>query len=84
MSPLYYFRSSSLSDLHGFTDDGSGRKLPAEKGPWRLLRIVAPDEGWTSVAEIDAVRAGIHANGFFLTEHTGELTFTEAAVRPGD
>jgi hypothetical protein len=78
---LYYFRSSS--GLHGFTDDKTGAKLPVEQGPWRLVRSVAPDEGWTPAAEIDAVRAGIRANGFFLADGPSELTFDEAPVKPG-
>jgi hypothetical protein len=84
MSPtLYYFRSSSRSDLHGFTDDESGAKLPAEQGPWRLVRRVVPQEGWTAAAEMDAVRAGIHANGFFLADAPGALAFDEPPVKPG-
>ena len=83
MSPLYYFRSSARSDLHGFTDDETGGKLPAEQGPWRLVRSVVPQEGWTAAAEIDAVRAGIHANGFFLADASGELVFDEPPIQPG-
>jgi hypothetical protein len=83
VAPLYYFRSSSRAGLHGFTDDASGAKLPAEHGPWRLVRAVVPDEGWTAAAGIDAVRAGINANGFFLADGPGELTFDEPPVKPG-
>jgi hypothetical protein len=83
MSPLHYFRSSSRPDLHGFTDDASGAKLPPEEGPWRLVRAVVPEEGWTAAAEIDAVRAGIHANGFFLADAPGELAFNEPPIQPG-
>jgi hypothetical protein len=83
MAPLYYFRSSSRADLHGFTDDASGVRLPQERGPWRFVRAVAPDEGWTPAAEIEAVRAGVRANGFFLADAPGELTFDERPVKPG-
>jgi hypothetical protein len=48
------------------------------------VRAVAPDEGWTPAAEIEAVRAGVKLNGFFLADWPGELTFNEAAVKPGD
>jgi hypothetical protein len=84
MSRLYYFRSASKPDRHAFTDDEAGAKLPADEGPWRFVRTVAPDEGWTPAAEIEAVRAGVKLNGFFLADWPGDLTFNEAAVKPGD
>ena len=84
MTTFSYFRSQSRSDLHAFTDDASGAKLPAEQGPWRLVRTVDPQEGWTPAAEIEAVRAGIRINGFFLADAPGDLAFDEAPVKPGD
>ena len=84
MSRLYYFRSASEPDRHAFTDDQAGARLPPDEGPWRLVRAVAPDEGWTSAAGIEAVRAGVRINGFFVVESAGELAFDEAAVKPGD
>ena len=84
MSPLYYFRSDSRADLHAFADEASGARLPPEQGPWRLVRTVDPQEGWTGAAEIDAVRAGIRLNGFFLADAAGDLVFDEAPVKPGD
>ena len=84
MSTLYYFRSSSGSGLHGFAGDRSGARLPPEDGPWRFVREVDPATGWTAAAEIDAVRAGIHANGFFLADTPGNIAFDEPPVRPGD
>jgi len=84
MTTLSYFRSASKPALHGFTDDPSGVTLPPEEGPWRFVRSVDPAEGWTAAAEIDAVRAGIHINGFFLADGTGEFAFDEPPVRPGD
>jgi len=84
MSTLYYFRSSSRSGLHGFAGDRSGARLPPEDGPWRFVREVDPATGWTAAAEIDAVRAGIHANGFFLADVPGDIVFDEPPVRPGD
>lgn len=84
MTRLSYFRSAANPDLHGFTDEPSGAKLPAEQGPWKLVREVTPEEGWTSAAEIDAVLAGVKINGFFLADAPGELSFGEEAVKPGD
>ena len=84
MSTLYYFRSSSGSGLHGFAGDRSGARLPPEDGPWRFVREVDPATGWTAAAEIDAVRAGIQANGFFLADTPGDIAFDEPPVKPGD
>lgn len=84
MTRLHYFRSASRPDLHGFAEDSAGARLPAEQGPWKLVREVVPEEGWTSAAEIDAVLAGVKINGFFLADAPGELVFGEAAVKPGD
>ena len=83
MTTLYYFRSEA-PDLHAFTDDETGARLPRDQGPWRLVRAVIPQDGWTHAAEISAVQAGIHANGYFLADHPGELTFGDMPVRPGD
>lgn len=83
MTRLSYFRSASRPDLHAFTDDPAGGKLPAEQGPWNLVREVVPEEGWTSAAEIEAVRAGVTINGFFLVDVPGALAFDEAPVKPG-
>ena len=33
MTTYFDFRSESSKDLHGFTDDPTGSKLPAEDGP---------------------------------------------------
>lgn len=83
MTRLHYFRSTSRPDLHGFTDDPAGTRLPPEQGPWRSIREVVPEEGWTSAAEIEAVRAGVKINGFFLVDVPGELAFGEAPIKPG-
>ena len=34
MKTFYEFRSEADPDLHGFTDEVSGSKLPSENGPW--------------------------------------------------
>jgi hypothetical protein len=81
---LYYFRSGAKPALGGFTDDRSGSKLPSEEGPWSFLREVDPAVGWTAAAEIEAVRAGVQMNGFFLVDAPGEITFDEPPVKPGD
>ena len=76
MTTLYYFRSSR-PDLHAFTDDEAGAKLPQDQGPWRLVRAVVPEDGWTEAAEISVVEAGIRANGYSLVDSPGELSFVD-------
>ena len=66
MRTYYYFRSESNPELHAFTDDATGEKLPAENRPWTLLHQVAPDDDWTHTASRTVVGAGIAANGFSL------------------
>lgn len=83
MSVLYYFTSTGAPDLHGFTADQGGGALPPEQGPWRFVAAVDPQEGWTPVAEISAVEAGVRVNGFALVDATGPLTFEGSPVRPG-
>jgi hypothetical protein len=82
MRTLYYFRSTS-GGVHAFTDDETGSKLPADQGPWRLVRAVDPQQGWTDAAEISAVDTGIRMNGYFLADASGELTFGDLPVKPG-
>ena len=38
MKTFYEFRSEADPDLHGFTDEVSGSKLPSENGPWTFIR----------------------------------------------
>ncbi len=84
MEAFHYFRSERQPILHGFTDDPSGAKLPAEDGPWRFVRTVDPGQGWAAPIDLSAVEAGVRANGFFLFEHEGELHFDETAHRAKD
>ena len=84
MTTFSYFRSESRPGLHAFTDDASGVGLPPGEGPWRFVRVVDPQEGWTAAAEIEAVRAGVRINGYFLADAPGDLVFDEAPVKPGD
>lgn len=67
MITYYEFQSGNDSELHGFTDDLIGGKLPAEKGPWTLLQEVSSDEGWSKTRARKAVAVlGVAQNGFFL------------------
>jgi len=70
MTTYYYFQSASDPQLQAFTDEATGKKLPAENGPWTLVRQVSSDEDWTHTTTRDVVAAGVGANGFLLL--TGE------------
>ncbi len=68
MATYFDFRSESSKDLHGFTDDASGSKLPVEDGPWSLVRGVEPGDRWIYPVARAMVSAGILENGFLLWE----------------
>ena len=46
MRTCYVFQSQSSPDLRGFTDTPEGNHLPAENGPWTLVRTIRPEEPW--------------------------------------
>ena len=48
MKTFYEFRSEADPDLHGFTDEVSGSKLPSENGPWTFIRQLASEGEWPS------------------------------------
>jgi PRC-barrel domain len=66
MRTYYIFQATSFPDLRGFTDDPRGDMLPAEEGPWTLMRQIDPDEEWDLNVSRAVVAAGILENGFFL------------------
>ncbi len=84
MHGYHYFRSERQPLLHGFTDDQSGAKLPAEDGPWRFVRTVEPGLGWAAAIDLSAVETGVRVNGFYLFESDTELHFDETAHRARD
>jgi len=66
VTTYYDFRSEKDPELHGFTDDPSGEKLPVENRPWRMVARFAPDENWALGLSKAAVTTGVLENGFFL------------------
>ena len=82
MFDLHYFRSEKDPRLHAFTDERSGRKLPLADGPWRLVRTVTANDGWTPHGDHSSVMAGVRINGFGLIESDSELTFNDTWVEP--
>jgi hypothetical protein len=66
MRTYYYFHSESSPELHAFTDDRTGDKLPEGDKPWTFVREISPDGEWTHGASRAVVVAGIAENGFSL------------------
>ena len=47
MRTYYLFKAESGPELQAFTDDPTGDKLPAENGPWTLVRQISSTDDWT-------------------------------------
>ena len=66
MRTYYMFQAARSPDLHGFTYDPAGERLPAQYGPWTLVQEVGPDEEWTQDVSRAVVAAGILDDGYYL------------------
>jgi hypothetical protein len=66
MRTYYVFQAQNSPGLRGFTDTPKGEKLPAEDGPWTLVRQISPGETWDINISRTVVAAGIAENGFYL------------------
>ena len=80
MTTYFDFRSEKGTDLHGFTDDPTGAKLPAEDGPWSLVRQVGPGERWIYPVARATVGAGLLENGFLLWQPTRPPTSSKPVI----
>ena len=69
MKTFYEFRSEADPDLHGFTDEVSGSKLPSESGPWTFIRQLASEGEWPSGISKAVTAAGVLENGFSLSNY---------------
>jgi hypothetical protein len=67
MRTCYVLQSQSSPDLRGFTDTPEGNRLPAEEGPWTLVRTIQPEEPWDIDIHRSIVLAGLLENGFYLS-----------------
>lgn len=86
MRTYYLFRSETDPQLQAFADDSAGSRLPAENGPWILVRLVSADEDWTHTTTRDVVAAGVATNGFLLIagDATGEQSTSSKPVIESD
>ncbi len=82
MTTYHYFQSGRDPEVHAFTDDPTGNKLPAENGPWTLVRQVSSDDDWTHTTTRGVVAAGVAANGFVLVgeESSGQPTSSKPMI----
>jgi hypothetical protein len=80
MATYFDFRSETVVALHGFTDDPTGARLPAEDGPWTLVRQVEAGDRWIYPVTRAMVSAGILENGFFLWEPRRPPTSTKPVI----
>lgn len=60
------FQAVNSPDLRGFTEESTGARLPADLGPWTLVKEIRPNEEWTPTVSRAVVAAGIIENGFYL------------------
>ena len=75
MRTYHLFQSGSDPELQAVTDDPTSGKLPAENGPWTLVRQLLSEGDWPHTTTREVVGAGVVANGFVLID-------TEADQRP--
>jgi hypothetical protein len=80
MRTYYHFQSGSEPELHAFTDDSTGDKLPAENKPWTLVRQVSLDEEWDYPTTKAVVAAGVLENGFVLWGTPHEPTSSKPVI----
>ena len=81
MRTYYLFQAESDPELHAVADDPTGDKLPAEDGPWTLVRQLSSDEDWPHTTTREVVAAGVAANGFVLIDtDTGQRPSTSKPV----
>ena len=85
MRTYYLFQAGSDPELQAVADDPTGDKLPAEEGPWVLVRQLSSDEDWPHTTTREVVAAGVAANGFVLIDtDTGQRPSTSKPVIESD
>jgi sporulation protein YlmC with PRC-barrel domain len=85
MRTYYLFQAGSDPELQAVADDPTGDKLPAEDGPWTLVRQLSSDEDWPHTTTREVVAAGVAANGFVLIDtDTGQRPSSSKPVIESD
>src|SRR5215212_7625845 len=78
MKTFYEFRSEADPDLHGFTDEVSGSKLPSENGPWTFICQLASEGERPSGFSKAVTAAGVLENGFSLSNYRAAKPIIES------
>jgi hypothetical protein len=78
MKTFYEFQSEADPDLHGFTDEVSGSKLPSENGPWTFIRQLTSEGEWPSGISKAVTAAGVLENGFSLSNRRAAKPIIES------
>ena len=85
MRTYYLFQAGSDPELQAVADEPTGDKLPAENGPWVLVRQLSSDEDWPHTTTREVVAAGVAANGFVLIDtDTGQRPSSSKPVIESD
>ena len=63
---LYVFKSDSRDELHAFTSDSTGAKLPAKFAPWQVTGMISPNRAPPHGLSRARIENGIHETGFQL------------------
>ena len=61
---IYVFRSDAKRELHAFTDDLVGSKLPKQFSPWRTTGAIAPGKAMPHGFSRDQIEEAINNLGF--------------------
>jgi hypothetical protein len=80
MRQYFFFQSDTDPEVHVFSDDPTGDKLPVESGPWTLVRQVSPDTDWPYSPSKAVVIAGVMENGFLLWDEPGQPTSSKPVI----
>jgi hypothetical protein len=63
---IYVFKSETRRELHAFTGDQGGSKLPKHHGPWTVTGIVAAGKAPPHNFSRAAIEQAINHEGFQL------------------
>ena len=63
---LYQFKSESRGELHAFTSDSTGSKLPPKFAPWQVTGMISPNRAPPHGLSRALIENGIHEAGFQL------------------
>jgi len=63
---IFIFKSETSPNLHAFSDDLGGNKLPTRFRPWHAIGVVRPESAPPHNLSRDAIEASINKVGFQL------------------